>query len=438
MPEFQDFARNCASRVEGESEFFGQEILFRRVEWNKNRQKLKHIRRDAGGALRLCSGGRMGFAGAGEDCLSADFLADSARRSRKLTGDDAGHGFCSLGSGERKNRYKDPVIEDNFAERREQADEVIKSFVGKNDDIKSLQVEYSEKLSNNEIYRAGKFISAEERSKFAFSVRAIVGDKNAVQTGFSSRSFPRARIDFESVLEEATSRGRRLLGAEPPEGSFNRLILTEEAASTLAGFVGKLLDGEAIVRGRSPLQPSKLGEKIGDDKVSFIDSPRKKNGTVGRFYDDEGAKIEELELIKEGEYRNFLTNNFVARRSGLKNNNRSFRTYRSRPSVGRTNFHMATGEHDFQQLRQDLADGPVVTSLKPGSGFNTVSGNFSVGAKGYMIQSGEFHRPFCSATLSGGVEQLLNGIRKLGKELPMGRATAAPAFLVENITLGGS
>ncbi len=438
MPDFKRIAEDCASQVEGENEFFGQEIVSRRVEWNKDHQKLKHIRRDCGGALRVYSGGRMGFAGAGEDWLSAGYLADRAQKSRRFMGEEPARGFCSLVAAGKKNRYKDPAIANNFSARRDKIHKRISDFLDRNNDIQSLQVTYTEKSSSSEIYRAGEFKSGEERTKFSFSAWAVVGAGESVQTGFSQRSFPGHEIDFGAVLNEATSRARRLLGAEPPEKNFDRLILTKEAASTLVGFIGQMLNGESIVRGRSPLQPDRLGEKIGADNVTLVDNPRRKNGAVSRFYDDEGGKIEKLELFKEGIYRNFFTNHFAAKKSGQENNHRSFRTYRTRPSVGRTNFSMVPGNNDFNKLCRKLGDGPVVTSLQPGSGFNTVSGNFSVGAKGYLVDGGNFESPFCSATLSGELKRLLNNIISRGDKLPLGRATAAPALLVENITLGGS
>ncbi|MGM0381390.1 MAG: hypothetical protein ACQEP7_05340, partial [bacterium] len=188
MDNFEKIAGKCASRIKDKNEFFGQKIISREVEWNKEQQKLKQIRRDSGGALRVHNGNKMGFVRAGQERLSPAYLTDQVEKSLKFIGEEPATGFCELTADEPRKKYKDPTIESEFKTRLGRIEDIIASHL-KESDHQSLQVSYSENLNEKQIYREGELKTAESRTGFNFSAWAVLAGDDSVQSGFSRRSF---------------------------------------------------------------------------------------------------------------------------------------------------------------------------------------------------------------------------------------------------------
>jgi PmbA protein len=66
-----------------------------------------------------------------------------------------------------------------------------------------------------------------------------------------------------------------------------------------------------------------------------------------------------------------------------------------------------------------------------------ISGDFSVGAKGQLIENGKITKPVSGVTIASNLMDFLNSIVAVGSDLTFFGSTAAPTLVVENIVVAG-
>src|SRR5439155_12990157 len=119
------------------------------------------------------------------------------------------------------------------------------------------------------------------------------------------------------------------------------------------------------------------------------------DGLASGPFDGEGSPRRRLPLIEDGRLLTFLFDSRTARRAGRTTTASAERSsYRSPPSVGSSNLVVEPGADTLEELVRRAGDGLYVTDVVGlHSGVNPVSGTFSVGATGILIEGGELAEP---------------------------------------------
>ena len=71
-----------------------------------------------------------------------------------------------------------------------------------------------------------------------------------------------------------------------------------------------------------------------------------------------------------------------------------------------------------------------------GRGSNLITGDYSVGASGLMIENGEFSYPVSEITIAGNLNDIFKNI-SLANDLEFNYSTNSPTMLVEGMIVGG-
>ena len=71
-----------------------------------------------------------------------------------------------------------------------------------------------------------------------------------------------------------------------------------------------------------------------------------------------------------------------------------------------------------------------------GRGSNLITGDYSGGASGLMIENGEFSYPVSEITIAGNLNDIFKNI-SLANDLEFTYATNSPTMLVEGMIVGG-
>ena len=144
-------------------------------------------------------------------------------------------------------------------------------------------------------------------------------------------------------------------------------------------------------------------------------------------------------LIKEGVLRNFLYDNYTARRDKRASTGNASRAgYTSTPNIGATNFHITPGGSSPEELVETAEEGIIVYLLGGAHSSDPVSGEFSVVATpAWKIEKGEITHAVKGAMLAGSVFPLLKNISGLAKNERKIGQLVAPWVLAENIKVVG-
>ncbi|MGH9288729.1 MAG: TldD/PmbA family protein [Acidimicrobiales bacterium] len=283
-------------------------------------------------------------------------------------------------------------------------------------------------------------IAVAGRSTFChLSVQALATEGDDTTTGYGvSVGREPGDVDLDEAAGDAVDRATRLLGAVQPASGSLTLVLEPRMAATLLGVAAGALNGESVLKGRSPFA-DRVGEPIASPLVTLVDDPTDPMSLGADSHDGEGLATRRVPLIVDGVLQGFLHNTMTGRRAGVPSTASAVRGYRSTPGVGAQALALATGAGSLDDLVAGIDDGVLVQSMAGlHSGVNPVSGDFSVGVEGLMVRDGQRAEPIREATIASTLQRLLLDVSAVGGErewTPGG--TGAAAIVIPGVTLSG-
>ena len=282
-------------------------------------------------------------------------------------------------------------------------------------------------------------------ASFAYAyAQAIAADNGSKQTGlgFGLGRSP-AALDPEAIGREGAERAVQLLGASKPASRSCPVVLDPTVAASFAGFVGGVLCADEVQRGRSPFA-DRLGEEVASGVLMLTDDGTDPEGMASAPIDGEGLPRGRTTLIERGRLGAYLHDSYTARRDGGARStaNAARSGYRSAPSVSTSNLILAPGTASLEELLAEAGDGVYVTDVAGlHSGVNPVSGQFSVGASGVLIEGGELGTAATEFTIASDLVSMLSAVSAAGAEarwVPFGGSVKAPPLLIAEMAIGGS
>jgi PmbA protein len=283
-------------------------------------------------------------------------------------------------------------------------------------------------------------IAVAGRSTFCnLSVLALASEGAETKTGYGvSVGREPDDVDLDGAADDAVERATRLLGAVQPASAGVTLVLEPRMAATLLGVVAGTLNGESVLKGRSPFA-DRVGEPIASPLVTLVDDPTDPLSLGADSHDGEGLATRRVPLIVDGVLQGFLHNTMTGRRAGVPSTASAVRGYRSTPGVGAQALAVATGAGGLDDLVAAVDGGVLVQSMTGlHSGVNPVSGDFSVGVEGLMVRGGQRAEPIREATIASTLQRLLLDVSAVGGErewTPGG--TGAAALVIPGVMLSG-
>ena len=286
--------------------------------------------------------------------------------------------------------------------------------------------------------------SAAYESTIAYAwASAFAGEGSDLMTGYGvGMGRDPAAIDAEAVGAEAAERALGLVGARQPEGRRCPVVLDAFVAASFAGFIGGMLSADAVQRGRS-LFADREGDEVAGSEFVLVDDGLHPDGPSTAPFDGEGSPRRRTPLIEDGKLLTFLFDARTARRGERETTGNAGRgSYRVPPSVSTTNLVLEAGEASLEELVARAGDGLYVASVAGlHSGVNPVSGTFSVGATGRLIENGELGRPVREITIASDLVSMLKAVQAVGgpgRWVPFGGSVRSAPVLIAEMQVSGS
>ncbi len=280
-----------------------------------------------------------------------------------------------------------------------------------------------------------------ENSCYAFAY-ALAEQDGRVETGLSfAAGRALEQLDAEAVGQEAAQRACALLGSVKAPSLKGAVVLDPFVAASVLGVLSSALTAEAVQKGRS-LFADLVGSEVAAPSVTLVDDGRRADGLASAPFDGEGVPCRRTPLIEAGVLRGFLHNTYTARKAGAASTGNGVRGgYATMPSVGPTNLVLEGPTTPVADMIAAIEHGVLVTNaVGVHSGANPITGQFSVGINGVLIESGRLASPVREMTLAGDIVSMLKGIAALGDDArwsPSG-SIKTPSVTIEGMTIGGA
>jgi PmbA protein len=242
--------------------------------------------------------------------------------------------------------------------------------------------------------------------------------------------------DSEAVGEEAARRTIAQLGAKKLPTQELPVIFDKDTARSILGLFAGCVLGGPIWR-KSSYLVDRVGTRVASDLVDIVDDPLLPRAPGSRAFDGEGLLSRRNVVVEAGVLKTYLMDTYSARKLGLTSTGSASRSPSGGISASTSNLILKANTQSRDELIADTKHGLYVTGMM-GFGFNAVTGDFSRGASGFLIQDGELSHPVSEVTISLNLDQLLQRIDAVADDLDQRTAIASPTFRVSSMTLAGS
>jgi PmbA protein len=271
---------------------------------------------------------------------------------------------------------------------------------------------------------------------------AIATDGDDTQVGFD---FDLGRgitdLDAAALAESAAQRALSVLGASKIASARMPVIFDPYTAGQFLGVIGGALTGEAVQKGRS-LFAGKEGQKVAAENVTLVDDGRALGAPGSAPWDAEGVATGRTEVIRGGTLAGFLYDLTSARRDRKSSTGNAARAgFKSAPYPAPSNLAFDPTGETVRDI-DTRADRALLVRDLHGvhSGANPISGDFSVGATGILLEKGDEVQPVKEVTIAAPMLDILACIEAVGDDrrwLPFGGSLGGATTFVSEMTVGG-
>jgi len=293
--------------------------------------------------------------------------------------------------------------------------------------IINTESSFTENKSNFILANSDGFCSGYKTSSFTASCVAVAKDDNSMERDYeySSKRYLNDLKDPQTLGKLASHQTIRKLSPKKIGSEKLSVIFDKRIAKGMLSAFASAISSSAIARGTSFLK-DQINKQIFSNSINIIDKPDIIKGLGSKNFDSEGVKSETLSLVKEGELKNYLVDSYNGRKLNLQSNGRS---------GGTTNLYFENGKQSYEELLKINSKCIYITETI-GHGSNLVTGDYSVGATGFLVEDGEFRYPINEITIAGNFKDMFKNIF-LANDLDFEYSTNSPTMLIEGMTVAG-
>ncbi len=281
------------------------------------------------------------------------------------------------------------------------------------------------------------FRGAKRSSSHGCSASVVAGTGADMQRDYAWHS-ARHLADLESPETIGTRAGIRAVSRLHPiklNSGTMPVLFDPRVATSLLGHLAGAITGSAIARGTSFLK-DRLGTAILPAGLSIIDDPLRPRALRSRAFDGEGLATRRTAIVEDGVLTTWLLDSASARQLGLAPTGHASRGTSGPPGAGTTNLHLEGGTLSPAELMADIKQGVLVTELI-GMGVNGLTGDYSRGASGFLIENGEITRPVAEITIAGNLIEMFARL-VAANDLAFRHASNAPTLRIDGMMVAGS
>jgi PmbA protein len=274
-------------------------------------------------------------------------------------------------------------------------------------------------------------------SGYSASASVIAGTGGGMQRDHASHSVRHlADLDGpEAIGRLAGERAVKRLDPGKLSSGAMPVVFDPRVGGGLIGSLLAAMAGPSIAR-RTSFLLGREDEELFDAAIVIIDDPHRRRGLRSKPFDGEGVATAPRRLVEGGRITGWLLNSASARQLGLETTGHASRGIGGAPGAGATNVHVEPGTLSLDALIADIKRGVYVTEMI-GSGVNPVTGDYSRGASGFIIEDGRIAAPVAEITIAGNLIDMYRNMVP-ASDLDRRRPIDVPTLRVEGMTIAGA
>ena len=292
-----------------------------------------------------------------------------------------------------------------------------------------LEIFYTNSFGSEKYY-SSNFIGA--------SVVTVAEDENESFMGYENFISRKMDLNIEEIAKNASNKAVRMFGAKKGKSMKCPVILENELVCDILSLISSSFYYENIDKKKSLFFSNKPGEKVANEIFNLMDNGIEEglNGTVP--FDDEGVPTTKKYLLKNGILNHFLNNVYYSKKFNHKPTGNGFKpSFKSQPATSVTNLILEKGKISLEEGIKRIENGIYITNLMGLHMANPISGDFSLGAEGIIIENGEMTRPVKEIVITGNLKDILLNTKQIFNDVKASGSIYAPSILVDGLNISG-
>jgi PmbA protein len=303
----------------------------------------------------------------------------------------------------------------------------LEASASSNKKIVNTESSLTEDKSNFILVNSDGFCKGFKTSSFVASSVTVAKDDKSMERDYEYTI--KCHLDDIKSAEElgkvAAENTIRKLSPKKIGSEKIAIIFDKRIAKGILSTFANAISSSSISRGTSFLK-DKIGQKIFSDSVNIFDKPDIVRGLGSKSFDSEGVKTETLSLVEQGTLKHYLMDTYNGKKLNLKSNGRC---------GGTSNLYFDNGKISYKDLLNSNSKCLYITETI-GHGSNIITGDYSVGATGFLIENGEFKYPISEITIAGNFKDMFQNIT-LANDLEFEYSTNSPTMMIEGMVVAG-
>ncbi len=227
------------------------------------------------------------------------------------------------------------------------------------------------------------------------------------------------------IAKEAWDRAAERLGSHAIASGRYPMLLQRQVAGRILGVLGGPLSGSELHQQRSFLA-GRLGTQIANAAFSLTDVPDIPRGLGSRPWDGDALVARTMPVIEAGVLRNYYINTYYGRKLGM-----------APTTGGRSNWVVKPGARTPEQILRDIPRCIVVTGFLGGNS-NGLTGDFSFGVQGLLVEHGEVVEHLSEMNVSGSIEEVLGHLVEPASDVYTWSSLRTPSLFFDAMQFSGS
>ena len=293
--------------------------------------------------------------------------------------------------------------------------------------IVNTESSFTQDKSNFILANSDGFSKGYKSSSFTASSVTVAKDDKSMERDYeyTSKCHLKDIKDAKELGKLAAEQTIRKLSPKKIGSEKISLIFDKRIAKVILSTFAGAISSSAISRGTSFLK-DKINQKIFSNEINIFDKPDILKGLGSRSFDSEGVKTNTLKLVERGVLKHYLIDTYNGKKLNQKSNGRC---------GGTSNLYFENGNISYKDLLNSKSKCLYITETI-GHGSNIVTGDYSVGATGFLVENGEFKHPINEITIAGNFKDMFQNII-LADDLEFEYATNSPTMMIEGMVVAG-
>lgn len=391
--------------------------------------------------LRLFLGRRSATVASSD--LAGDALASLVERAMAMAAEAPEDAFAGLAPDERLHRGEFAMLDSDDGRDPEPAELRARALAAEQSALAVAGVTNSSggsasaSASTIALATSAGFAGAYRTSGYSCAAGVIAGTGAGMQRDHAWHS-ARHLDDLDDPRAIGLRAGERAvarLDSTRPKPGRMAVLFDPRVAGSLLGHFAGAISGSSVARKASFLQ-DRLGSRIFAAGVTIVDDPSRPRGLRSRPFDGEGVRVARMDLVADGVLASWIAESASARQLGIGPTGHAARGAGGAPGASPSNLCMAAGKRSREQLLAAFPEALLVTELI-GQGVNSVTGDYSRGAAGFMVRGGAIAEPVAEITIASNLVDMFATLEP-ASDLELRRGIDAPTLLVPEMTVGAA